>query len=266
MPAIDLARLKTHAARLSEKFSDPPAYLHGLHEYLEYYTNRTLRRSLVVRRISLPTFYTPAPVLRQLERELAPLAESHPSEAIALAEALWQSGSFESRLLSARLLGMIPLEVAFPALSRIPEWLVQSTDKDIRTALLTDSLQRLRRENPQAFFQLAEEWLRSPRTGLQVWGLRAIIPMLNGPDFENLPAAFRILRPAIEMAGPSTQNDLQACLVALAQVSPTETLVFLREILNHDPDPMLVRTLRRILPSLQDELQTGLRDLLRTRS
>lgn len=266
MPAIDLARLKIQAANLAESFGDPPAFLRGLTNLLEFYTNRTMRSSQVARKLSLPTFHTPAPVLRQVERELAPLASSMPAEAIALTEALWTSSSLESRLLAARLLGAIPLTQAVPALARLPGWLAQSTDRVIRAAILGDSLARLREENPQAFFVLLEEWLCSPRSALQVWGMRALIPLLSQSGFENLPAVFRILRPAVLMAGPSTQPDLQACLLALQTFSTIETLGFLQEIIHDHPNPMMLRTLRRILPSLHPDLQAGLRDLLREHS
>jgi hypothetical protein len=263
MPAIDLARLKTQAARLSEKFSEPEAFVRGLHELFDFYTNRTIRSAQIAQRLSLPTYRTPKPVLRQIESELEPLADAHPLEAVALTNALWKAGFLETRLLATRLLGMIQPVQAMPALTRLPDWLAQSTDKEIRQALLTDTLTRLRHENPEALFLLLEDWLKSPRTALQVWGLRALVPVLNEPDFENLPAVFRILRPAIEAAGPSTQLDLKACLAALARVSLTETLYFLDEILTAKPSAMLLRTLRRILPSLPSDLQSGLRDVLR---
>jgi hypothetical protein len=263
MPAINLAHLKTQAALLSDKFGEPDAFVRGLNELLDFYTNRTKRAAQVVQRFSLPTFHTPKPVLRQIERELQPLADARPAEAINLANVLWKAGSFESRLLAARLLGMIQPTQAITAFSRLPDWLAVSMDKDIRHTLLTDALTRLRRENPVAFFILLEDLLKSPRPTHQVWGLQALIPLLHEPDFENLPAVFRIIRPTIEMAGPSTQIELQACLAALAHVSTTETIVFLREILRSGPAPMLLHTLRRILPALPEELQSGLRDALR---
>ncbi len=108
MPAIDLARLKTQAARLSEKFGEPEAFLRDLNDLLDYYSNRTVRATQVVQRLSLPTHHTPRPVQRQIERELAPLAESRSREAVTLTKALWEAGSLESRLLAARLLGYIP--------------------------------------------------------------------------------------------------------------------------------------------------------------
>jgi hypothetical protein len=263
MPAINLARLKTQAARLSEKFGQPEAFIHDLNELLDFYTNRTIRGTQIAQRLSLPTYHTPAPVLRQIQAELVQLADSRSREAIALTNALWNAGSLESRLLAAALLGNIPLTQAFPTLLRLPDWLAQSTDKEVLTALLTGALARLRRENPEALFILLEDWLKSTRTSLQVWGLRALIPLLTNPHFENLPAVFRILKPAIQSAGPVTQLELQACIDTLGQVSLTETLAFLHEIINDAPHPLMLRTLRRILTGLSPDLQSGLREMLR---
>lgn len=266
MPAINLARLKTQAARLSENFSEPEAFVRALNELLDFYTNRTIRSTQIAQRLSVPTYRTPAPVLHQIQAELVSLAGTRSLEAIALTNALWKAGSLEARLLAAYLLGSIPPAQAIPALTRLPDWLAQSTDKEIRTALLTDAFARLRRENPEALFILLEDWLKSPRKSMQVWGLRALIPMVTDPQFENLPSVFRILRPAVRSAGPVTQLELQACLATLEQVSPIETLAFLREIIADNPVPLMLRTFRRILSGLSPELQSGLREMLREHS
>ena len=263
MPAIDLARLKTQAARLSEKFGQPQAFILNLNELLDYYTNRTIRITQVIQRYSLPTYRTPRPVLLQIKSELAALAENRPIEAVTLTKTLWEAGSLESRLLAASLLGSIPSTAAIPALTRLPDWLAHSTDRDIREALLSDALARLRRENPDTFFIILESWLASARPSSQIWGMQALIPLLQDPRFENLPAVFRILQPTVRVAGPITQLDLQACLAALERVSLTETLAFLREIIREDPPLLMLRTIRRILPGLSTELQSALREILR---
>lgn len=263
MPAIDLARLKTQAARLADRFGEPEVFVSDLQEMLDFYTNHTRRVSQDTRRLSLPTYHTPTPVLRQIERELDPLAESRPLEAVILVNALWKVATLESRLLAARLLGRIPPVQAISALTRLPDWLAVSADNQVRQALLTDSFLRVRQENPQALFLLLEDWLASPRLSYQVWGLQALVPLVRTPGFEDLPSAFRIARPAFLSAGPNSQLELQACLMALERVSLTETLAFLRELLKTDPPAMLLRTLRRILPGLSPELQSALRDSLR---
>lgn len=264
MPAIQLSRLKIQAAQLAEKFMDPQAFIRDLNELLDLYTNRTFRATQTARRLSLPTYHTPAPVLRQIKTELAPLATSQPAEAIRVCEALWGAATLEARLLAAYLLGCIPLPQAFPALAHLPDWLAQSTDRQVHTSLLTDALVRLRRENPDEFFLLLEGWLKSPRNSLQVWGLRALIPLLNDPGFENLPAVFRILEPAIRSAGPVTQLELQAVIATLERISLTETLVYLRQVTLQQASPLMVRTMLRILPGLSPDLQAGLRKTLRT--
>jgi len=264
MPAIDLARLKTQAARLSDKFGEPEDFAHDLNEVLDYYANRTIRSTQTAQHLSLPTYHTPPPVLRQIQAELDPLAEAHPAQAIALVNALWKEKYLEARLLAARLLGSISPSEAITSLSRLPDWLSQSTDKKVREALLTDSLTRLRHENPEALFTILEEWLKSPRGSYQVWGLQALIPIVSDPHFENLPAVFRILRPAIQNAGPLTQLELKALLATLERVSLTETAVYLRELLASNPPAMLVRIMRRMLPAFSPELQSALRGMLRT--
>ncbi len=263
MPAIDLARLKIQAARLAEKFAEPEAFQRDLNEMLVFYTNRTIRTAQVVQRHSTPTFHTPRPVLRQIENELAPLAENHPEEADALIKVLWQANSLESRLLAAFIMSNIPADQAIPTLRLLPAWLTQSLDKQIRIALLTTGLTRLRREKPDTFFMILEGWLVSKQAVMQVWGMQALIPLFQDPHFENLPAVFRILRPAILSASPTTQLDLQACLAALERVSLIETVAFLREIIRTDPRPMMLRILRRIMPGLSGEMQEALREDLR---
>lgn len=262
MPAIDLAHLKIQAAHLSDKFEDPAAFVHDLNELLDTYTNRTIRSTQTAQRLSLPTFHTPAPVLHQIQLELDPLATSHPAQAIALVNTLWKEKLLEARLLAAHLLGRISPSEALSNLSHLPDWLAQSSDKRVRGALLTDSLTRLRRENPEAFFTILEDWLGSTQSSHQVWGLQALIPLVRDAYFENLPAVFRILRPAVMSAGPLTQLELKSLLVTLEGVSRMETIVFLREMLTGRPPAMLVRTVRRMLPAFSPELQNALRDML----
>jgi hypothetical protein len=263
MPAFQLSQLKTQAARLAEKFDDPDRFVHDLNELLGYYTNRTIRSAQVARRLSVPTFHTPRPVMRQIELELALFAEARPEKAVILLDILWNAESLESRLLSAYLMGILPPAQAARALLKLPKWLNQTSDNEIRFALLDKALARLRHENPADFYSMLEDWLSSHQTTHQIWGMQALIPLLHDSQFENLPAVFRILRPAILNLGPITQLDFQACLEALDNVSRTETISYMREIIHENPPPLMLRVFRRILPALSQELQTAFRGILR---
>lgn len=263
MPAINIARLKTQAARLSEKFGKPESFVYDLNEMLDFYTNRTIRATQIARRLSLPTYRTPAPVLRQIQAELLPLAGSRPVEAVALTYALWKAGSLESRLLAAYLLGSIPPAQAIPALTSLPRWLSQSMDKQIHQALFTEALKRVRKENPEAFFNIIQEWIGSTSQKEQTWGLSALVPLLRESQFDNLPAIFRIVRPAVLSASPDTQLALQTCLHAMETISPVETISFLREAINSSTSPVQPRVIGRMLPNFSPQMQAALRDILR---
>jgi hypothetical protein len=265
MTAIDLSQLKAQAALLADNVNNPNLFISKLLELLEFYTNRTLRTSHTARRISLPSYFTPSQVLRQIERELQHRVDRLPDKGAILVTALWMNKIFECRLLAARLLGLLQPAYAIPLLTQIPAWLAQSPDKEIRNALLTDSLIRIRKENRDAFFLLLQDWLRSPRPAMQIWGMQALIPMLNESDFENLPSVFRILHPAVVSVSPSTQVDLQNCIKALERISQNETKIFLRDILTRNKQAMLKRMVNRMLPAFNEDLQSELRILLRPR-
>jgi hypothetical protein len=49
----------------------------------------------------------------------------------------------------------------------------------------------------------------------------------------------------------------------LEHVSLTETTAFLREIIRDNPEPMMLRIFRRIVPGLSPELQEALLETLR---
>jgi hypothetical protein len=57
--------------------------------------------------------------------------------------------------------------------------------------------------------------------------------------------------------------ELKALLATLEQVSLTETVAFLRDIINNNPSPTVIRTLQRILPGLSAELQSAVKTMLR---
>ena len=50
------------------------------------------------------------------------------------------------------------------------------------------------------------------------------------------------------------------------RVSLTETTAYLREIIRGNPEPLMLRIFRRILPGLSPELQEALRETLREQS
>ncbi|MGE5250477.1 MAG: DNA alkylation repair protein [Bacteroidota bacterium] len=266
MPAIDLSRLRKQAARLTDFFFLPEEFLKHLHELLDYYVNRSLRQVEDVAPGSiLSTYHTPSVVIRQIELELGDMASENPSEALDLADLLWDQGYLEMHMLAAFLLGRIPpLEAQGQRLlARLTAWSAQVRDPNVRASLLSTSLARLRRETPGRFLQLIGEWLHPARTRTWSNGIQALLPLIADPDFQNLPAVLDLVEPVVEAAPALIQLDLEELIVALYKASPEETSFFLRQVLTRSENPMTAITLRRISSSFPVELQSDLRGLLR---
>jgi len=265
MPAIDLARLKKQSAQLADLFDQPEAFLRALRDTLDFYVNRSLRAVDTVAPSSvLETYRTPSVIIKQIETDLAPLAAANPDQALDLADRLWDEGWLETRLVAASLLGRIPPQEQ-RLLPRLTAWTMQVRDPSVRAALLTTSLVRLRRETPENFLLLVSEWLNPERPRLWANGIQALLPLIQDPDYHNLPPVFDILAYVIESAPGTLQSEFIDQFQALYNVSPTETTYFLRQILTNSRTSMTATTLRRISPSLPPGLAEALRDLVKSR-
>jgi hypothetical protein len=266
MPAIDLTRLKKQTAHVADIFDQPAEFLREVREILEFYVNRSLRSQGVAPSSVLPTYRTPPAVLRQIEKELGPVAEKQPLQALELADALWDEGWLETKLLAAFLLGRIPPQEE-RLLARLTAWTQTVRDSSVRAALLTTSLTRLRQETPDLFLVLVKEWLHPARQRMWSNGIQALVPLISSPDFDNLPPIFEIVEPILKASPATLQFDLQELIIALFEASPDETTYFLQQVLKETKSPLPSVALRRMSPELPQELQSSLREMLRrTRS
>jgi hypothetical protein len=262
MPAIDLARLRKQTARLADVFGEPSIFLRELREVLEFYVNRSLRSQSVAPSSVLPTYRTPVVVLRQIEKEIGAAAEKQPLLALELADALWDEGWLETKLLAAFLLGRIPPQEE-RLLARLTAWTQAVRDPEVRAALLTTSLTRLRRETPDLFLVLVREWLHPARQRMWSNGVQALVPLISSPEFDNLPPIFEIVEPIIKASPATLQYDLQELIITLYEASPDETTYFLQQILKGTKSPLPAVALRRMSAELPEELQTSLREMIR---
>jgi hypothetical protein len=262
MPAIDLARLKKQTAQLADLFDQPTSFLREHREILDHYVNRTLRSQGVAPSSVLPTYRTPTVVMRQIENELGPLAAQRPIQALELADALWDEGWLETRLLAAFLLGRIPPQEE-RLLARLTAWTQAVRDPSVRAALLTTSLTRLRKETPDLFLILVKEWLYPSRKKMWSNGIQALVPLISASEFDNLPPIFEIVDPILKASPAGLQFDIRELLVTLYNKSPDETLYFIQQVLKSTKSELPGITLRRMLPDLPADFQTNLREILR---
>ena len=265
MPAIDLARLRKQANQLADFFFIPEDFIKHLRDTLDFYVNHTLRKQEnIAPGSNLPTFRTPPVVMRQIENSISELATENPHYALELADLLWDEGYLETHLLSAFLLGRIPPKEE-RLLARLTAWTQQVRDPSVRSALLTTSLARMRKETPDQFLVVVSEWLHPARQRLWSNGIQALLPMVTDPYFENLPPIFELTHPVIQAAPGALQADISNLINAFYQASPAETEFFLRELIENTDNPLTMITIRRILSTFSPDLQVKLRELVRKR-
>jgi hypothetical protein len=88
--------------------------------------------------------------------------------------------------------------------------------------------------------------------------------MIQDPDFENLPAFFRLIHPLVRQAPPALRPDVLDVLATLARRSPQETAYFLRQTLALPNCPDTPWSIRQVLSAFPAEQQKRLRQALRS--
>jgi hypothetical protein len=265
MPAIDLARLRKQASRLADFFFVPDEFLKHLHELLDFYVNRTVRKQTAIAPGSnLPTYRTHNIVIKQIEQEISRSASDYPEAALELADLLWDEGYLETKLLAAFLLGKIPPQESH-LLPRLTAWTQQIHDANLLAELLDSSLARMRKESPGQFLQLVAEWLQPERARLWQNGIQAVTSAVADPAFINLPPLFKLIAPVVEAAPAKLQNEIEELVLALYKRSPAETTYFLRQVLTTSNDPMTAITFRRIASAFPQKLKDELGEFIRVK-
>jgi hypothetical protein len=263
MPAIQLARMKIQVAQLGEKIHQPEAFVLALHNLLDFYSDRTYRPGQSGEPPPLlATYKTPRQVFHQIAREMGSIAASTPEAALALVDALWAEPYIEFRLLATSLIGKIPPTPPEPILVRIQTWIASTPEDRILHAILEPGLDQIRREHPKIYYQMIDEWLKVDEVYPRQAGLRAMLPLLADPEFENLPVVSRLLIPLIRIPPAGLRIDLVAVLRALIRHFPQEAGYILRQNLSEDnPDNLWLA--RQVLNDFPSEIQSSLRDTLR---
>jgi len=263
MPAIHPARMKIQVAQLGEKINQPEDFVRSLHNLLDYYADRTYRPGQSGEPPPLlATYKTPPPVFRQIVREITTLAVVDPPAALVLVDALWAEPIIEFRLLAITLVGKISPTPPEPVLARIRSWIDSTPEDRLSDAVLKHGLVQIRRQYPKIFLQMIEDWLKADELFFRQIGLRAMVPLLSDPNFENLPAVFRLLTPLIRTPPSILRIDLVAVLRSLVHHFPQEAVYVLRQNLSSDhPDTAWLA--RQVLSDFPSEIQASLGEALR---
>ena len=249
---------------MAEHFGDPPAYIRSMHHLLDFYSDRVKRLGRSEKPGPLiKTYQVPPPVLRLILQELLPLAHNDPEKGFALCDALWKEPYFEFRILASMLIGQMPAEHAEKIIEQVQCWITTDLGVQLVDAILLHSFICLRHERPPILVDLIKSWLNNTDIFSKQLGLRALLPLINDADFENLPAFFGMIQPLTENTPNVLRPDLLEVLIALTRRSPQETAYFLRQCLKSTSStdtPWLIRqVVQQFPPDLQERLRQSMR-------
>ena len=264
MPAIQPERLKQQCKDLAAHFSRPSHFVRELTHLLEFYADRAQRPDQANKRSSvIPTYHIAQQVFKRILSELVLRAEADPENGFELAEALWREPSLESRLISIHLLGHIPAADPGLIIGKIDQWHQENRDETLQSTLASDGLRYLRKEAPNHLFSQIGKWISHDDMERQKLGLVALRSLLTDPNYENLPAAYKMITPLVQEAPSTLRPYLLELIQILAKRSANETALFLRDLAisnNTNTSKWLIRYSAGMFPPT---LEHDLRSLLR---
>ena len=265
MPAVQLNKLKQQINTLIWKYTQPEAFLNELHDLLGYYANRVYRAGENVQHIYVGKIYhTPNIILNQIIIELLPLIEENPKRLLQIADVLWNDEYLEVRNLGILILGNIPPSEHSSVLSRIQEWVISTNNKNAIDTLLLEGTRNIRRFDPHNWLKQIENWLNDKNIEQQIIGLKATLPLILDPAFENFPPLFNMITPYFQHDNYQIQNEIFMIIDGLISRSPIETSFFFRQILSTGISRSQIRSIRKFLPRFDKEIQDALRHSITT--
>ena len=264
MPAISPAKLKLQTARLAEQYTQPGVFVRAMHTLLKSYADNTHRpgRSGTPSAL-IESYNVPQPVMRYLWVAMKPVVDQDPQRILELCDVLWTEPYLEHRLLACTLLGQVPVIQPEPIALRLERWTQTVPEPRLVGVVIEHGMARLRSEAPNTLLILIEAWLQSSNIYVQQLGLRALIPQVEDPGFQNLPAVFHLLTPFLRSIPPPLRPDLVDLLEKLALRSPSETAYTLRTALGSADNPDTAWLTRQVFPMFPVEIKNGLRQAIK---
>jgi hypothetical protein len=260
MPAIELKRVREQINQITWLYTQPDAFQRGLRDLFEFYANPIYRSGQTSRSaVLLPTYRIPPLLLQQLELALYPLCQENPKAALTLADTLWQDPYLEPRLIAAYLIGQMPVTLSEETTGRLVTWSTTSQPKPLLEALLAKGTTKLRMEAPQILYELASTWLSATEGSKQALGLQLLHPLVQDPQFENLPEIFNRIKAPLLNISSRNQTEALHIIQDLARRSPMETAYFLRQIISLSTTNEIPRLVRKALPVFPPHLEERLR-------
>jgi hypothetical protein len=258
MPSIDLVRLRAEAHELADSLKDPPAFQIRLRKLMEAYAHRLLRRGRsMAQRSALPAWEVSGILIRELDTALRQAAQADPLNAAICADAVWQSGRLEERMLAARLVGF----AAFGETIRqhIWRWQADTEDPILLKELAEHACRTLRNASADLHSADLRHWIESPRTATRWFGWIALDAWLQEQSDPALLTALEIFTRALPETNVDILRTAAASLSHAAALAPAETQKWILDL----PIPAFLMGrafFQEALPQLPEQIAQMIRE------
>ena len=225
MAAIDPARLEREVRELEQHFSEPAALRREVLALLDFYANRARRPGASSAASDVPcSFGVPRPVLHSMRKVLRQRAADDPGGAMAAADALWETGYREARLLAAGIVGS-------QRGGTVADWVeahAPHCDDSVALAELAGAgLSGWRKSDVSAFLERVATWMEGQGPRLQSLAMSALTAAVEDTSFEHLPALLTRLEGKAGKARGEAKRAMVSLVRSMARRSPPEAARFL---------------------------------------
>lgn len=264
MPAVDRTRLQTQIRLVTQSFASTDEFVKRLSELYEYYSDLTYDPAGSGQRYPTLQAYNVTPfVNRQFEFEFSKLCQENPLSSLDVIDRLWKQEKVEPRKLAAYLLGKMSLEYSPQVIERLQTWSKPTEDRELNLYLQEFGSARLRHEAISEWLEIIHKWLESGESHDQIFGLQSLLPLIQDPDYHDLPKIFTRISTLLANPSPRILFTLQVVIEALAKRFPVETVYTLKLVLRGPHSAEIPRFFRRLLPIFPPEQEQSLRTALK---
>ena len=263
MPAVELSRLHTQIRLVTQHYASADDFVKHLCDLYEFNSDRTFSTSDAVQRhLTLPAYNVTPLINRQFELEIGRFCYENPLSSLDIIDKLWQQTKLEPRNLAAFLLGKIPLEYSDQVIARLKKWSSPEEERELVKYLQEYGTITLRKQATQKWLTVIRSWLESKDSQDQLFGLQSLLPIINDPDYVDLPEIFTLVSIQLSSPQPRVIFTLQTVIAALANRTPNETVYLLKMVLTKPHSKEVPRLFRRLLPVFPEEQQKSLKSAL----
>ena len=131
-------------------------------------------------------------------------------------------------------------------------------DLSLLPKIFSSGTRQLQNRYPTVWENYLETFLQSEDPQRVSVGFLGLAEGLNNPQFQNLPALYRLIGPYVREPQPQTIKSLTTLIRGLAKLSPTETGYFMKQMLSVALSPELKRLVKDSLSAFPLEVQEDL--------